>query len=210
MTSHSSSTPRLSLAIVLALLVALAAVGARPASAVGFTVTKTADTADGTCDADCSLREAIIAANANLAITDTITLPANVNSYTLSIGGTGEDAAAQGDLDITDNLVITGAGASSTIIDGGAIEHVFHVDPAGTGVTASISGVTIQNGSTTISGGGIYVAGDGTLILTDSILTGNTTSTSHGGAMQNGGNATDHNVFHVMFLKGPEYVLQAV
>ncbi|MBT8110118.1 MAG: right-handed parallel beta-helix repeat-containing protein [Gammaproteobacteria bacterium] len=34
------------------------------ASAATFTVTKTADTNDGTCDADCSLREAITAANA--------------------------------------------------------------------------------------------------------------------------------------------------
>jgi CSLREA domain-containing protein len=34
------------------------------ASATTFTVTKTADTADGVCDADCSLREAMTAANA--------------------------------------------------------------------------------------------------------------------------------------------------
>ena len=34
------------------------------AQAATFTVTKTADTNDGACDADCSLREAIIAANA--------------------------------------------------------------------------------------------------------------------------------------------------
>ncbi len=31
-----------------------------------------------------------------------------------------------------------------------------------------------------------------------------------GNAVQNRGNATDHNVFYVMLLKGPEYVLQAV
>ena len=36
----------------------------RPVYAATFTVTKTADTADGTCDADCSLREAIGTANA--------------------------------------------------------------------------------------------------------------------------------------------------
>jgi len=35
------------------------------AKAATYTVTKTADTNDGTCDADCSLREAIAAANAN-------------------------------------------------------------------------------------------------------------------------------------------------
>src|SRR5215471_1864274 len=34
-------------------------------AATTFTVTKTADTNDGSCDADCSLREAIIAANNN-------------------------------------------------------------------------------------------------------------------------------------------------
>ena len=32
--------------------------------AATFTVTKTADTNDGSCNADCSLREAIVAANA--------------------------------------------------------------------------------------------------------------------------------------------------
>ena len=36
-----------------------------PALGATFSVTKNADTNDGTCDADCSLREAIVAANAN-------------------------------------------------------------------------------------------------------------------------------------------------
>jgi hypothetical protein len=31
-----------------------------------------------------------------------------------------------------------------------------------------------------------------------------------GNAVQNRSNAADHNVFYVMFLKGPEYVLQEV
>lgn len=52
--------------------------------AATFTVTKTADTADGVCDADCSLREAIVAANA-LTGADTIAVPAGV--YTLTIAG---------------------------------------------------------------------------------------------------------------------------
>jgi CSLREA domain-containing protein len=42
-----------------------------PVHAATFTVTKTADTSDGTCDADCSLREAITDANASGG-TDTI------------------------------------------------------------------------------------------------------------------------------------------
>jgi CSLREA domain-containing protein len=58
-------------------LAALLAVGllallvTRPVYGATFTVTKTADTADGSCDSDCSFREAIIAANAALGI-DTI------------------------------------------------------------------------------------------------------------------------------------------
>ena len=45
---------------------------------------------------------------------DVINLPAG--TYTLTIGGTGEDAAATGDLDITSELTISGAGAGTTIV----------------------------------------------------------------------------------------------
>jgi CSLREA domain-containing protein len=101
------------LSIAFTSLVFLAALAAalvfllRPASAAPFPVTKTADTNDGVCDADCSLREAIIAAN--LAVgADIITLP--VSPYSLTIGGANENLAATGDLDITGDLTINGAG----------------------------------------------------------------------------------------------------
>ena len=44
--------------------------------AATFTVTKTTDTNDGSCNADCSLREAIIAANAPAAATRSPSRPA--------------------------------------------------------------------------------------------------------------------------------------
>ena len=47
------------------LFVALMFGAAWAAQATTFTVTKTADTNDNVCDADCSLREAIVAANNN-------------------------------------------------------------------------------------------------------------------------------------------------
>src|SRR3989338_1764620 len=97
---------------------------AAPALAATFTVSKIADTNDGVCGADCSLREAIGAANA-LPGADVITLPAG--TYTLSIVGAGEDLNATGDLDITGDLTINGAGDTSTIIDGGAIDRVLTV-----------------------------------------------------------------------------------
>ncbi len=66
---------------------------------------------DGVCDAFrgqrvCTLRAAIQESNA-LPGPDTVILPAGV--YTLTIAGAGEDAAATGDLDITENLTLNGA-----------------------------------------------------------------------------------------------------
>ena len=154
----------------LILLTVLLAPGS--AWAAPFAVTKTADTNDGSCDADCSLREAIVAANA-LAGADTVTVPSG--TYTLSIGGRDEGAAATGDLDITDALTLNGAGAGSTIIDGNAIDRVFHVL---IGTTATLSDVTIRDGD---AGGG-----DGGGIWNESNLTLNgVTMTSN--AANNGG-----------------------
>ena len=126
-------------------LATLALVAATPAAqAAVFTPSKVADTSDGACDTDCSLREAVIAANANPG-TDVIVLgPGN---YTLG-GAPGEDHAASGDLDITDDLVILGAGAVSTSIRGGRNDRIFEVwetslDLSGVGLdTAGLDGTT--------------------------------------------------------------------
>ncbi|MEK7784651.1 MAG: CSLREA domain-containing protein [Chloroflexota bacterium] len=69
-----------------------------------FVVTKTADTNDGACDADCSLREAIVAANA-AAGPDTIFIPAG--TYTLTRTGSDE-VASVGDLDLTGQVTLIG------------------------------------------------------------------------------------------------------
>lgn len=71
----------------------------------------TAKACTDTTPNDCSLRGTIVAANAGA---DTITVPASATHYTLSRAGSGEDAASTGDLDITDELTITGAGARTT------------------------------------------------------------------------------------------------
>jgi CSLREA domain-containing protein len=148
-------------------------------TAATFVVTTTADTNDGACTVSlCSLRDAIIAANAGA---DIITLPAG--TYTLTLTGANEQAAATGDLDVTGDLTINGAGSGTTIIDGNATDRVFEVIGA---VTLTLNNLTVRNGSTsasTIKSGGGILASGGTVVLSSSVLSGNNGTTGQGGGM---------------------------
>jgi len=145
---------------------------------------------------ECTLRAAIMEANA-LAGPDDVVVPAG--TYVLTIAGQGEDAAVTGDLDITGDLSIMGAGPATTIVDGGALDTVFHIL---SGNTVEISGVTIRNGSgsglggggisnsgnTNTGGGGIRTIGkDTVLTLIDSTVSDNSTGASGGGIFSIGG-----------------------
>jgi CSLREA domain-containing protein len=146
-------------------------------------VTKVADTNDGACDSDCSLREAILAANASA---DTSIITFNVNgAFALSLSG-ADDTAALGDLDITQPLILLGNGASNTIISGNSIDRVFHILGATTNVV--IQGVTIQDGNTSSYGGGI-LNDSSTLALNNSVVRNNTSSSSGGGGLASLGSA---------------------
>ncbi len=143
-----------------------------------------ADIGDGVCDdgvGNCTLRAAVQETNACLG-PDVIDLPAG--TYLLAIAGTNENASATGDLDVTDDLTIHGAGMVATVIDGnGAVlnDRVFQVL---NGVTTAFDGLTIQNGNTSSNGGGIDTTGD--LTLTNASVSGNTAS-GHGGGVCNWG-----------------------
>ncbi|MBA2592574.1 MAG: CSLREA domain-containing protein [Gammaproteobacteria bacterium] len=150
--------PRKNRAPLAALLPALAMLcfsfGIAPgAQAATFPVTKIADTNDGACNADCSLREAVRAANASVGVADVINVPAG--TYTLTIPGSTEDAAATGDLDITDTVTINGGGSANTIIQSGTnnangIDKVFSVNQTATSnASATFNGVTVRFGRNT-------------------------------------------------------------
>jgi predicted outer membrane repeat protein len=123
-----------------------------------------ADLQDGVCDADLltegeqvTLRAAVQHANVTPG-EDTLVLPAGL--WKLTRKGAGEEAAFTGDLDVTDDLVITGAGAADCIIDGKmAKDRLFEVHA---GAVLTLSGVTLRRGLATelLSGGGaLYVHG---------------------------------------------------
>ncbi|MEW5939551.1 MAG: right-handed parallel beta-helix repeat-containing protein, partial [Chloroflexota bacterium] len=105
---------------------------------------------------------------------DTINVPAG--TYTLTIGGAGEEVAATGDLDLTSNITIVGAGAGSTTIQQTVADRVFHITGA---FTVNISGVTITGGNVNGEGGGLYNNG-GTVNITNSAVSGNTTTAGSG------------------------------
>jgi CSLREA domain-containing protein len=148
-------------------LTALSAAGA-PLSAAGaaFTVDSTTDAVDanpgdGACASaagDCTLRAAIQETNA-LAGADAITLPAG--TYTLTIAGANEDAAATGDLDITDDLTLTGAGRDVTVIDANQLDRVMHtVPPASESMAVIAAQISIHSGHATGHYGGAVLNGD--------------------------------------------------
>lgn len=171
----------------LGLLLILLVVGGWGATAVltplvhadTITVTTTADEVNN--DGDCSLREAILAANGDTAVdncsvgsgADVITLPPG--TYTLSLAGAGEDAAQTGDLDLTANVTINGGGMNNSIIDGAGADRIFEVHTA---AQVTINDLTVRNGSAT-SGGGINVSG--ALTLSGSRVTGSTATGVGGG-----------------------------
>jgi large repetitive protein len=124
----------------------------------------------------CTLRAAIMQANFTPGV-NTITMPSG--TYLLTRPG-DEDGAVLGDLDVTDDLTLQGAGSASTIVDGnGAVtgDRVFNI--LASAVNTSLSGLTIRAGQkisgTFDSGGGLYWQGAsfGSLRLNDVVFQSN-------------------------------------
>ena len=166
----------------LALLAALSAT--IPAAAKVFIPTTTNDTPDGSCDLDCSLRDAITEANQSPGFDAIVLAP---GTYQLGSFGPADDLNASGDLDIRDDLTIIGASAERTIIEG-STERVFDIQA---GSTVEINGITIRNGRTQVlsgNGGGIRNAGE--LTLSRVVVTGNQANGGAGGGIFSGGDGS--------------------
>jgi CSLREA domain-containing protein len=172
-----------------AFLVTLAAALVLATSANAATLTPSTFTDDNTANGNCTLREAIRAANGDAAVdaclpgtgSDVINL--NAGTYDLSVPGFEEDAAADGDLDVTDadDLVINGADGGSTV-DANGVDRVFEI--SGSGVSATFNLLTITGGAAPGSsgfGGGIETRLGASTTVNSSTITGNTSNRSGGG-----------------------------
>src|SRR3990172_7168732 len=193
MTSAGRPLPHLGLTVIVTLdLLVLG--GHTSVYAANYSVTTTADSADGVCDSHCSLREAVIAANGTPLVPDSISLPAG----TYVIGGArGDDPAATGDLDVTCRsvgcttsapLTINGAGAGSTIVDAGGSDRVFDLATAQSNITTlNLNNLTIRNGDPAVAnGGGIRVGNSDTVNLTNVVVADSVSAVSGGGLSSSG------------------------
>lgn len=175
---------------------------------------------DGVCETAvgngvCTLRAAIQEANA-LPGADVINVAAG--TYVLGIGGGGEDAAATGDLDITDDLTIYGDPSVTTAVNGSGSyigDRVFHIvtgtvninyldisngysyPPDGdygggllvnAGTTLNLNYSTVRNSSAVFGGGGIST--NGNLSIFNSTISGNYASDGDGGGILVNGSGT--------------------
>jgi FG-GAP repeat len=150
---------------------------------------------------DCSLRGAILFANANA--NTTIDIPAG--TYTLTIGENDDPLsdATQGDLDINGSVTIVGAGAATTIIQAnfptadGQDGKIFGVNQDGShdNIAVSISGVTLEGARNSVgnndplfsfTGGAVDYFLTGTSAshtLSGCTITGNTNVHGYGGGV---------------------------
>lgn len=184
---------RLEALLRVVLVVALA----RTVQGATFTIDDVADLVDrapgdGVCETaamTCTLRAAIQEANA-LPGPDRVGVSNELlDPFTLAIAGAGEDQAASGDLDITEDLTIDGTRADppaliTSGLDAAGLDRAFHVLP---GVTAVLTGLAVRDGATGPGehGGGILNEG----ILDARVLVFTSAAGGDGGALYNAGTA---------------------
>ncbi|MEQ1643081.1 MAG: choice-of-anchor Q domain-containing protein [Pyrinomonadaceae bacterium] len=182
-------------------------IGAYERQVVSYTVTKTADTNDNVCDPDCSLREAIHATNNATTPDNAIVFAPSVFSFPQTITLMGEELVVSN----APTLHIIGPGSQLLTVSGNNVSRTISIR---TSSNAAITGVSLTGGNgassafpgqgggiffdakflnvfnsvvtanTANQGGGIAARGGGTLLVTNSLVSVNSSSSS-GAAISN-------------------------
>ena len=150
-----------------------------------------ADLNDGVCLTsanNCSLRAAVMQADALDGFLTAISVPAGI--YKLTREPAGILNGSNGNLNLTapihpdDKIYINGAGAARTIIDGNQLDNVLEVDP---GRVVTLAGLTLRNGRTSGEDlGGIIANLGGSLTVLDCVIEHGITQDSGGGIYSSG------------------------
>ena len=98
---------------------------------------------------DCSLREAIEAANTDTVVdacpagkgVDIILIP--TGTITLSVSPVTTDTNATGDLDLLTEMTLQGVDARTTVIDGAGIDRILHISAT---ASVTVADMTLTNG----------------------------------------------------------------
>ncbi|MGC2235235.1 MAG: choice-of-anchor Q domain-containing protein [Pyrinomonadaceae bacterium] len=150
-------------------ILALCFLFSNAATAADFTVTRSDDRNNPTCAVgDCSLREAIAAANA-AAGADRIFFAPSLNNQTILLSSQLVTAG-------NDTLTITGRGANLLTIDGGGLYRVFNI---GNQSQVTIADLKLTGGNGSNGGGAGIRAGNNTVITLERVnITGNNSPVS--------------------------------
>ncbi len=179
-------------AVAVALVALLVAPIESSRAAQTFTVIDPTDAPDaqlnGTCASThmglCTLRAAIQEAEF-VAGDDIVVLSTGLGDYRLTIPpgaeATGAPSNATGDLDISTNVTVNGAGPDAAVIDGTGTHRIFDVHESG---ILTLNGVTLQNGigdfdgaTGHVHGGAIHNHGE---IRLDHVLVASSSATAPG------------------------------
>ncbi|MEZ4334319.1 MAG: choice-of-anchor Q domain-containing protein [Myxococcota bacterium] len=175
------TTRPVSVSILLPVLASFATLASVSASAIAVDTTADLTTADCGVAGQCTLRQAILMANA--AGGGTVELVAG-STYQLTQGGLTIDPGPGNDVTIS---VTGGPSPFDTAIDADADGRPLLVLTG----RLDLSGVTVRNGDAgTADGGGILVAADAALDLTDVVVTGNVADDGGGLAIRAGAGAS--------------------
>ena len=133
-------------------------------------------------DGKFSLREAIEAANANASVDGSEAGSATeIDRIEFASGLTGTITLSDGELAITDSLVLQGPGTSTLTISGNDASRIFNITDGNESniLSVEIRGLTLTKGNADGKGGAIYARES--LTLRDSVVSGNTAVYGGGG-----------------------------
>ena len=160
----------------------LFAYASSPVQAATLTVNSLADGAPAN-DGQCTLREAILNANAD-AQSGSTDCASGSGSDAIRVGVSGTVQLSEALPNLSSDMQIVGPGADQFMVrrNTGGDYRIFVITSNGTEPVVSISGITISNGnaSQTLGGG---ILNFGTLTVTDSTISGN--SAFRGGGISN-------------------------